>query len=42
MEQHLTDSAGSWSFDNDLARNVIILGVDNTLSSHTDNDNNFF
>ena len=23
------DSAGSWSFDNDFARNVIIFGVDN-------------
>ena len=28
------DSAGSWSFDNDFARNVIIFGVDNSSSSH--------
>ena len=25
------DSVGSWSFDNDTARNVIIFGVDNLL-----------
>ena len=31
------DSAGSWSFDNDTARNVIIFGVDNSSSSHADN-----
>ena len=31
------DSAGSWSFDNDFARNVIIFGVDNSSSSHTNN-----
>ena len=24
------DSASSWSFDNDTARNVIIFGVDNS------------
>ena len=24
------DSAGSWSFDNDFIRNVIIFGVDNS------------
>ena len=36
------DGEGSWSFDNDLARNVIIFGVDNNLSSHTANwINNF-
>ena len=29
-------SAGSQSFDNDFARNVIIFGVDNS-SSHADN-----
>ena len=28
------DSAGSWSFDNNIARNVIIFGVDNSLSTH--------
>ena len=36
------DSAGSWSFDNDVARNVIIFGVDNSSSSHSDNRNNNF
>ena len=36
-------SAGSWSFDNNAARNVIIFGVDNSSSSHADNrKNNFF
>ena len=29
-------------FGNDLARNVIIFGVDNSLSSHTDNLKNDF
>ena len=28
------DSAGSWSFDNDTPRNVIIFDVDNSSSSH--------
>ena len=28
------DSAGLWSFGNDIARNVIIFGVDNSSSSH--------
>ena len=36
------DSAGSWSFDNDIARNVIIFGVDNSSSFHTDNHKNNF
>ena len=37
------DSAGSWSFDNDSARNVVIFGVDNSSSSHAENwKNNFF
>ena len=37
------DGAGSWSFGNDDARNVVIFGADNSLSSHTDNyKNNFF
>ena len=36
------DSAGSWRFDNDTARNVIIFGVDNSSSYHTDiHKNNF-
>ena len=36
------DSASSWNFDSDFALNVVILGVDNSSSSHTDNrENNF-
>ena len=31
------DSAGTWSFDNDIARNVMIFVVDNSTSSHSDN-----
>ena len=31
------ESAGLQSFDNDFARNVIIFGVDNSLSTHSDN-----
>ena len=36
------DSAGSWSFDNDIARNVIMFGVDNSSSSRADNCKNIF
>ena len=36
------DSAGSWSVDNDFARNVIISGVGNSSSSHTENCKNYF
>ena len=36
------DSTGSWSFNNDTARNVIIFGVDNSSSSHSDNHKNNF
>ena len=36
------DSAGSWSFDNDYTRNVLIFGVDNSSSSHADNRKNNF
>ena len=36
------DSGGSWIFDNDFARNVIIFSVDNGLSSHSDNCKNNF
>ena len=36
------DSAGSWSFDNDIARNLIMFGVDNSSSSHADNCKNNF
>ena len=33
---------GLWSFNDDFARNVIIFGVDISLSSHTDNLKNDF
>ena len=36
------DSTDSWSFGYDFARNVIILGVDNSSSSHSDNCKNNF
>ena len=36
------DGGGSWSFDNDTARNVIISGVDSSSSSHADNLKNNF
>ena len=36
------DSAGSWNFNNDNARNVIIFGVDNISSFHADNRKNNF
>ena len=36
------DGEGSWSFDNDYARNIVIFGVDNSSSSHTDNWKNNF
>ena len=35
-EQHLMEKA-QWSFNDDFARDVIILGVDNSSSAHTDN-----
>ena len=31
------DGEGSWSFDDDSARNVVIFGVDDSSSSHTEN-----
>ena len=34
--------AGSWSFDNDTARNVLIFGVDNRSSSYVENHKNNF
>ena len=34
------DTAGSWSFDNDIVRNVITFGVDNSSSSQADDDKN--
>ena len=36
------DRAGSWNFDNDFSRNVIIIGADNSLSPHTYNHKNNF
>ena len=36
------DSAGSWSFNNDTARNIIFFGVDNSSSVHIDNCKNNF
>ena len=38
----ISDGAVSWSFDNDTARNVIIFGVDNSSTSHSDNGKNIF
>ena len=35
------DRTGSWSFSNDLARNIVIFGVDRSSSSHTNRKNNF-
>ena len=34
------DSAGSWSNNNDTAKNIIIFGADNSLWSHADNCKN--
>ena len=36
------DGKGSWSFDNDFARNVVILSVDNSWLFHTDNQKKDF
>ena len=36
------DSAGSWSFNNGIDRNIIIFGVGNSSSSHADNSKNNF
>ena len=36
------DSASSWSFNNETARNIIISSVDNSSSSHADNRKNNF
>ena len=35
-------NSGSWSFDNNTSRNVIIFGVDNSSSSQSDNLKNDF
>ena len=37
-----SDAESSWSFGNDLARNVVIFGVDCRSSSHTNNQNKNF
>ena len=36
------DSAGSWNFADDFARNIVIFGVDSSSSSHADNRKNNF
>ena len=36
------NSAGTWDFDNDIARNFIIYSVDNSSSYHADNCKNNF
>ena len=36
------DGEGSWTFGNGFARNVVIFGVDNSSSYHTDNGKNNF
>ena len=36
------DGEGSWRFGIDFARNAVIFGVDNSSSSHTDNQKNNF
>ena len=36
------DGAGSWSFDNDSAKNAIFFGVDNSSSCNTDNSKESF
>ena len=36
------DSACSWNFDNDTAKNVIVFGIDNSSSSHASNLKNNF
>lgn len=33
----MVHGAGSWSFGNDLCRNAVTFGVDNSLSSNIDN-----
>ena len=36
------DNAGSQSFDNNFAKNIILLGVNNSSSSHSENWKNNF
>ena len=37
-----SEGKGSWGVDNDFARNVVIFGVDDSSSFHTDNQKNDF
>ena len=36
------DGKGSWFFGNDFARNVVVFGVNNSLSSHPNKCKNKF
>ena len=36
------DGTGSWEFGNDLAKNIVIFGVDNSSSTHIDDCKNNF
>ena len=36
------EGKGGWKFGSDFARNFVLLGVDNSSSSHTDNIKNGF
>ena len=31
-----------WSFGNGYSKNVVVFGIDNSLSSHVDNQKNYF
>ena len=42
MDTELLDVAALWSSDTGIAGNVIIVGVDNSWSSHADNCQNRF
>ena len=42
MDTELLDVAALWSSDTGIAGNVIIVGVDNSSSSHADNCQNKF
>ena len=35
------NAAGEWGFNNDLAKTIIIFDVDNSSSSHTDNQKTY-
>ena len=38
----MIDGEDSWSFGNGFAKNIVIFGVNNSLSSHTDKKKNNF